>query len=87
MPYQVIDVIETICKKRKDKTDEWKWKKKCILQGEKKHILHKLKPHSTVNYMHANESKFRVFTLLSNHDGYAIEGSKFPNFHSIIAII
>ena len=45
MPYQVIDVIETICKKRKDKTDEWKWKKKCILQGEKKHILHKLKQH------------------------------------------
>ena len=28
MPYQVIDVIETICKKSKDKTDEWKWKKK-----------------------------------------------------------
>ena len=28
MPYQVIDVIETICKKRKEKTNEWKWKRK-----------------------------------------------------------
>ena len=28
MTYQVIDVIETIFKKRKEKTNEWKWKKK-----------------------------------------------------------
>ena len=81
MPSQVIDAIETICKKRKEKTNEWKWKRKSLLEVGKKQVLHyKLKPHSAVSYIHANVSKVGL-----NLPDRLVQSTVLPNtnFHSI----